>query len=100
MRMKIIPKYQFQSIINQKNKYRTEINNKLKSLELQMHLNKLPEKKSACFWCTYDFDSPNVYIPKDYTTTGYKVYGCFCSPECAVAYLFREKLDTYTIHQR
>ena len=29
-----------------------------------------------------------------------KVYGTFCSPECAVAYLFNENIDTSTMWER
>ena len=29
-----------------------------------------------------------------------EVYGCFCSPECAVGFLKNEKLDTSTIWER
>ncbi len=30
----------------------------------------------------------------------YQVYGCFCSPECAVAYLMNENIDTSTKFER
>ena len=60
---------------------------KLKTLETDLHTNNLDLKKSACFWCTYDFDTPCIYIPKCKFKESYKVYGCFCSPECACAYL-------------
>tara|TARA_X000000950_G_C13904644_1_gene656286 strand:+ start:1377 stop:2438 length:1062 start_codon:yes stop_codon:yes gene_type:complete len=69
------------------------INNKLKILKLQLYKDSNPDKKSACFWCTCEFDNPCCYIPKyetDETTTG---YGSFCRPECAVAYLLKENID-------
>ena len=39
------------------------------------------------FGALYDFDSPAIYIPKQYYNGMLEVYGCFCSPECACAYL-------------
>jgi hypothetical protein len=67
---------------------------KLKQLEHDLHINNISDKKSACFWCTYNFDNPPVYIPKHYIKESYHVYGCFCSPECAVAYLMDENIDS------
>lgn len=51
------------------------------------------EQNSACFWCTCEFNNPSFYIPKHEVNGKYEVYGCFCSPECAVAYLFDERID-------
>jgi len=66
---------------------------KLKELEQNLHTNNVCDKKSACFWCTYDFDNPPIYIPKYFIKESYNVYGCFCSPECAVAHLMEENID-------
>lgn len=73
---------------------------KLKSLEQNLHINNISDKKSACFWCTYDFDNPCIYIPKHHIKDSYHVYGCFCSPECAVAYLMEENIDSSTKFER
>jgi hypothetical protein len=70
-----------------------DINAKLKRLKIDLFKNNLPDKKSACFWCTYEYDNPCCYIPKyemDGTIFG---YGSFCRPECAVAYLMKENVD-------
>ena len=37
---------------------------KLKTLENDLHTNNINLKKSACFWCTCEFDNPSIYIPK------------------------------------
>ena len=71
-----------------------ELWKKLKILENNLHFNNIGEKKSACFWCTYDFDNPPIYIPKYFLKKFYHVYGCFCSPECSVAYLMQENIDS------
>lgn len=67
---------------------------KLKILQHNLHINNTNNKKSACFWDTCEFDNPPVYIPKHFINDTYHVYGCFCSPECAVAYLMEENIDS------
>jgi hypothetical protein len=56
--------------------------------------------RSACFWCTCDFDTPAIYIPKSIIKDSCNVYGCFCHPECAVAFLMDENIDTSTKFER
>jgi len=73
---------------------------KLKNLEYSLHLNNISDKKSACFWCTYEFDNPPIYIPKHFIKESYHVYGCFCSPECATAHLMEENIDSSTKFER
>ena len=73
---------------------------KLKILEHNLHVNNISDKKSACFWCTYEFDNPPVYIPKYYIKESYHVYGCFCSPECATAFLMEENIDSSAKFER
>jgi hypothetical protein len=77
-----------------------ELWRKLKVLEHNLHINNICDKKSACFWCTYEFDNPPVYIPKHYIKNSYHVYGCFCSPECATAYLMEECVDSSSKFER
>tara|TARA_B100000073_G_scaffold285776_1_gene247355 strand:+ start:2431 stop:3297 length:867 start_codon:yes stop_codon:yes gene_type:complete len=87
----------FTNISSSKN----EINNKLKKLENNLFINKsIGDKTPDCFWCTYSFDSHPIYIPYEYNNDKYKVYGCFCSPECATGYLFDEHLDTSILFER
>lgn len=77
-----------------------EVWKKLKELEHNLHINNVSDKKSACFWCTCDFDNPPVYIPKHFIKESYHVYGCFCSPECATAYLMEESIDSSSKFER
>ena len=78
-----------------------DINAKLKKLKISLFRNMaFMDKKSACFWCTYDFDNPECYIPRyemDGTIHG---YGSFCRPECAAAHLMKENLDDSTKFER
>ena len=73
---------------------------KLKRLEHILHTNNLLDKRSACFWCTHEFDNQAIYIPKHFIANTYHVYGCFCSPECGVAYLMNESIDSSSKFER
>ena len=70
-----------------------DITMKIKQLKINLYKNTLQDKKSACFWCTYEYDSPPCYIPKYEMDEKLYGYGSFCRPECAVAYLMKENLD-------
>ena len=78
----------------------TTINNKLKELQSNLHTNNISEYNSACFWCTFNFDTPPIYIPKYVLNKNYHVYGCFCSPECASAFLMNESIDSSSKFER
>ena len=86
-------------LIKEKNNTKKIINNKLKELENILNTNNVI-KKSACFWCTCEFNSNPIYIPSLYFQKKYDVYGCFCSPECACSYLFKENIDENTKFER
>jgi len=82
-----------------------EVWRKINRLKLVLHKDNArfnSTQQSGCFWCTCDFDTPVIYIPKLYTksTDSYTVYGCFCSPECATSYLMKETIDTSTRFER
>ena len=77
-----------------------EIWKKLKQLENNLHINNVNNKRSACFWDTCEFDNPPIYIPKHFINGSYHVYGCFCSPECGVAYLMNENIDSSSKFER
>lgn len=73
----------------------------LKQLKLQLYKNALhPDKKSACFWCTCEYDNATCYIPKYEMDGSIHGYGAFCRPECAVAHLMEENLDDSTKFER
>jgi len=77
-----------------------DVNMKLKKLKLQLYKNSNPDKKSACFWCTYEYDNPSCYIPKHDIDGQLFGYGSFCRPECAVAFLMKENIDDSTKFER
>ncbi len=72
---------------------------KLKKLENKLH-NNIVDKKANCFHCTCNFDNPPIFIPKFQIDDTYHVYGCFCTPECAVAYLMNEAIDSSVKFER
>jgi hypothetical protein len=62
---------------------------------------KLPEKtETACFWCCHSFNSPPIAIPSHILDEDWHMYGNFCSPECATAYLFKERIDAHVQWER
>jgi len=71
------------------------IHQKLKNLSVRLHTNDI-SGRSDCFWCTFPYDTPPVYIPKSIIQGQYQVYGSFCCPECAAGYLFNQTLDQST----
>ena len=75
------------------------IQDKLKELKIKLHNNNIITQ-SACFWCTYDFKSTAIYIPKNIIDNKYNVYGSFCTPQCAAAFLFNELIDLSIKHER
>jgi hypothetical protein len=82
------------------NENKKDVWEKIKSLKKRLHFNNVSDKRSNCFWCTCSFDNPPIYIPKQERNEIIEVYGCFCSPECAVAFLKREPIDTSTLWER
>jgi hypothetical protein len=80
--------------LNKKN-----IAKKLKELSFNLKYNNM-NNKSDCFWCTYCFDNEPIVIPKHELNNQMYCYGNFCSPECACAYLMKEKIDSSTQFER
>lgn len=77
-----------------------DIQTKLKNLKINIYKDELQDKKSACFWCTYEYDNPICMIPKQYNDDKIYGYGSFCRPECAAAYLMKENIDDSTKFER
>jgi len=58
---------------------------------------KIPDKSdAACFWCCHPFTNCPVVLPIRDTGEYLQVTGNFCSPECAVSYLFDIRQDSHT----
>lgn len=54
----------------------------------------------ACFWCVHPFDWTPCVIPEREVNGVYNVYGNFCCPQCAVAYLLSEPIDPHVKWER
>jgi len=58
------------------------------------------ETTVACFWCCENFKGRPCIIPSHVIDNVWQVYGNFCSPQCGMAYLISEILDTHTRWER
>jgi hypothetical protein len=54
----------------------------------------------ACFWCCEMFEGRPCVIPSEIIDDMWHVYGSFCTPQCGMAYLLSELLDTHTRWER
>ena len=76
------------------------LNQKLKQLADCLRKNDI-NKKADCFWCTCSYANAAIFIPKAKVNGQYEVYGSFCCPECAAAYIFNENtLDDSVKYER
>ena len=67
----------------------------------QLKAKRLPETTDvACFWCAHTFDWQPCVIPEREVAGVYNVYGNFCCPECAFAYLLQETMDPHVRWER
>jgi hypothetical protein len=61
----------------------------------------LPDSSDiACFWDCHSFRGQPCVIPVGIEEGIWRVYGNFCSPECAAAHLFYERLDVHVQWER
>lgn len=61
----------------------------------------LPEKTNYnCFWCVHPFEGRPCVIPEREVAGVYTVYGNFCCPQCAVAFLLHETIDPHMRWER
>jgi hypothetical protein len=58
------------------------------------------ESNLSCFWCCESFSGRPCVIPMRVVEQVWHVYGNFCLPQCAMAYLLSEILDTHTRWER
>lgn len=73
----------------------------LKDFEEKNKNNEWPNTTSIhCYWCCHRFGNPPFGIPLNYIDQKFKVYGCFCSLECAAAYNFDCKESADEIIER
>lgn len=66
--------------------------------------NKDTEKKKLenvrCFHCHYNFEGSSYYLPYEHCSEldRYKLYGCFCSPNCVKTYCMDHKMFSSKLH--
>ena len=62
---------------------------------------RLPESTDvACFWDCHPFRGVPCVIPTVIEEGIWRIYGNFCCPECAAAYLFNERIDLHVQWER
>ena len=85
-------------------RYHRDIMKKIHRLKHSFHNGEMIQtkmnNKCACFWDTCEFDGPVFYIPIMVVNDVFQVSGCYCSPQCAMAALLKESLDTSTKFER
>jgi hypothetical protein len=54
----------------------------------------------ACFWCCETFESRPCVVPTVINDGVWSVYGNFCTPHCASAYVLADLLDTHVRWER
>ncbi len=58
----------------------------------------LHKTKYACWWCCHKFPTPPCFIPIEYKDNIFKVFGNFCSFNCALSYNFEKQYNNWTIY--
>jgi hypothetical protein len=58
------------------------------------------ESSIACLWCCEKFSGRPCIIPSYVMNDVWQVYGNFCTPQCSMAYLISEQMDTHTRWER
>lgn len=53
-----------------------------------------------CFWCAHGFEGTPCFLPVKEESAVYHVYGNYCTPQCALAYLLYEHLDSHVRWER
>jgi len=58
----------------------------------KLHLQKEYPKGTACFWCCHGFSGSSFVVPiyYDVYTNMHTAEGNYCSPECALAYIYKD----------
>lgn len=56
--------------------------------------------KVHCFWCAHPFEGTPCFLPVKEENGSYHVYGNYCTPQCALAYLLYEHLDSHVRWER
>ncbi len=54
----------------------------------------------CCYWCSQGFSNMPCFLPVKEEVGVYHVYGNFCTPQCALAYLLKEHLDSHVRWER
>jgi hypothetical protein len=59
-----------------------------------------PKTDVHCLWCTHCFEESPCFLPVKEESSVYHVYGNYCTPQCALAYLLYEHMDSHVRWER
>jgi hypothetical protein len=89
------------NIFSEENSKSLKVVDLLQEFEEKTKNNEWPQTTSIhCYWCCHKFDSSPFGVPLKFTQGRFKVYGCFCSLECATSYNFDSKESYDEIWER
>ncbi len=54
----------------------------------------------CCYWCAQSFQNMPCFLPIKEESGVFSVYGNFCTPQCGLAYLLNEHLDSHVRWER
>lgn len=53
-----------------------------------------------CFWCSFEVEGKPCFLPMREEKGAFHIYGNFCSPQCALAFLLQENIDPHVRWER
>jgi len=53
------------------------------------------ETTNKCYWCLHGFENKVYGLPLKISDDKFEMYGCFCSPQCVVAFNFNDLDDEF-----
>ena len=78
-----------------------QLSNRRIYTSMQQFIEEWPKSTEiSCFWCCHQFDNVPCTIPEEYYNSLFKVKGCFCSFNCATAYLFKNESNTNILWEK
>lgn len=92
---------QIDIILNNKYNSNTDKFNVLTHLGINLNGNKWIEKTEvACLWCCHSFKSTPWGIPHKFSNGVFQLFGNFCLPNCALAYLLKFYKDDDSLWEK
>ena len=91
-------------IFNTKNQNKNNFKNRTKKVynintQFKKNIEDWPKTTQIhCFWDSHPFNNIPISIPLKIDEDNYHLYGCFCSLECAAAYIFKNYKNKWELY--